>query len=118
VQESSVAQGLAEFVCEQISGMDLTHQKVAMVKIRMGALCGVAPIALKTAFSAVVIGTPLQSCRLEIEPVELVVFCPHCHCEQVVGDTRELKCPACGTRTPRVIHGRELEIASIETTGQ
>ena len=75
MHELSVARSLAEFVCEQITELDLTHERVAVVHIRMGALCDVAPLALKTAFSSVVIGTPLQSARLEIEVVDLVVFC-------------------------------------------
>src|SRR5262245_12584947 len=95
--------------------MDLAHERVALVRIRMGALCEVPPVALTTAFAAVVIGTPLQNCRLEIEPVEAVVFGPHCHCEQSLGETHQLKCPVCGQHTPRVVHGRELEIAAIET---
>jgi hydrogenase nickel incorporation protein HypA/HybF len=115
VQELSVARSLAQFVCEQIAGMDLAHERVSLVKIRMGELCGVAPLALKSAFSSVIIGTPLQNCRLEIEPVEAVAFCPHCHCDQTIGNIREMKCPVCGRHTNRVVHGRELEIESIET---
>ena len=115
MHELSVARSLAEFVCEQVAGMDLSHERVSLVRIRMGEMCGVAPVALKTAFSAVVIGTPLQSCRLEIEQLEPVVFCPHCHCDQTIPNIHELKCPVCGTRTPKVVQGRELEIASIET---
>ena len=113
---SSLARSLADFICDQISGTDLTHERVTKVHIRIGDLCCVKPADLNDAFSAVVIGTPLQNCRLEIEPVELVVFCPHCHKEQMVPDAHVLKCPACGTKTPRVVQGRELEIVSIETT--
>ncbi|HEX3356105.1 MAG TPA: hydrogenase maturation nickel metallochaperone HypA [Tepidisphaeraceae bacterium] len=114
MHELSVARSLAEFVCEQIAEMDLTHERVALVRIRMGELCGVPVVALKTAFSAVIIGTPLQNCRLEVEVVEPVVFCPHCHREQEIASLKELKCPVCGARTPKVVRGRELEIASIE----
>ena len=95
--------------------MDLAHERVTMVRLRIGDLCGVAPADVKDAFSAVVIGTPLQNCRLEIEPVEAVVFCPHCHKEQMIPDIHVLRCPACGGHTPRVVQGRELEIVEIET---
>jgi hydrogenase nickel incorporation protein HypA/HybF len=114
VHELSVARSLAQFVCEQIAEMDLTHERVALVRIRMGELCGVPVVALKTAFAAVIIGTPLQNCRLDVELVEPVVFCPHCHREQEIGNLKELKCPVCGARTPKVVQGRELEISSIE----
>jgi hydrogenase nickel incorporation protein HypA/HybF len=115
VQPSSLARSLADFVCEQISGMDLSHERVTLVRIRMGELCGVTPADVKDAFSAVVIGTPLQNCRLEIDSVEAVIFCPQCHKEQMVADVHVLKCPDCGVKTTRVVQGRELEIASIET---
>ncbi len=114
MHELSVARSLAQFVCEQIAEMDLTHERVALVRIRMGELCGVPVVALKTAFAAVIIGTPLQNCLLEVELIEPVVFCPHCHREQEIGNLTELKCPVCGARTPKVVHGREMEIASIE----
>jgi hydrogenase nickel incorporation protein HypA/HybF len=115
VQPNSLARSLFDFVSEQIAGNDLAHERVSMVRIRMGDLCGVAPADVKDAFSAIVIGTPLQNCRLEIEPVDLMVFCPHCHKEQPVPDIHALKCPECGAPTPRVVQGRELEIAAIET---
>ena len=57
VQPNSLARSLADFVCEQISEMDLAHERVAMVRIRMGDLCGVAAADVKDAFSAIVIGT-------------------------------------------------------------
>lgn len=117
MKPSSVARSLADFVCDQITGMDLNHERVSLVRIRLGEICGVEPADLNDAFSAVVIGTPLQNCRLEIELVEPVIFCPHCHKESVVGNIHDLRCPACGAHTPRVVHGRELEIASIETRG-
>lgn len=114
MHELSVARSLADFVCEQTVEMDQAHERVSLVRVRMGALCGIVPIALKNAFMSVIVGTTLQHCRLEIEPVDLVVFCPHCHREQTLGDIRQLICPVCGARTPRVVQGRELEIVSIE----
>ena len=115
MQESSVAKSLADFVCEQIAEMDLSHRRISRVRLRMGELCGVTPVALKTAFYDAAMGTALQSCRLEIEFIEAAVFCPHCHREQVVANVHDLRCPECGTPTPRVVRGREMEIASIET---
>jgi len=95
--------------------MDLVHERVTRVRIRMGELCRVTPADVKDAFSAVVIGTPLQNCQLEIEPVEASVFCPQCHKEQMIGEYQVLKCPVCGARTSRIVHGHELEITAIET---
>ena len=112
VQELALAESLADFVREQTA--ELKGERVAVLRVRIGAGCGIPPVALKTAFMSVVLGTSLQNCRLEVEEADLIVFCPRCHREQTLGDITKLVCPVCGTRTPRIVQGRELEIVSID----
>ena len=61
-----------------------------------------------------VVGTPMEGSDLQIETIDLVVWCPHCRQEALLRDIRFLHCPVCQTRTPSIIQGNELEIASIE----
>lgn len=112
MHELSVAQSLTDFVCDQISGSE-AQGHVTRVHVRLGAMSGITAHALKTAFSEAVVGTQLQYASLEIESLDLVVWCPRCHQEQLVTDGR-LRCPLCQTRTPHVVQGKELEISSIE----
>jgi hydrogenase nickel incorporation protein HypA/HybF len=115
VHETSVAQSLAEFVEEQMSGdSDRPPRRVVKVSVRLGAMCGLLPHALKSAYRAAVSGTAINGCELEIETLSLVVWCPQCQEQRLLEDIRALRCPVCQTRTPQIIQGNEMEIASIE----
>ena len=116
MHELSVARSLADFVCEQVAGTELVvdGHRVSRVFVRVGAMAAIVPQALKTAFREAVVGTPLQGSTLEIEAVDLIVWCPHCQQEQMLSGITRLRCPVCDTPTPRIVQGKELEIASIE----
>lgn len=114
MHELAVAQSLAEFVCDQITDMDTTRERVKTVKIRVGAMANIQPLALKSAFRAAVAGTALQSSGLEVETVDLVVWCPQCHQERLLRSITTLRCPVCNIRITQIMQGKELEIESIE----
>lgn len=115
VHELSVAQSLADFVAEQTSGTDTEPpQRVSKIRVRLGAMCGLLPQALKSAYRAAVADTALNGCELEIETLSLVVWCPTCQEQRLLEDIRLLRCPVCQARTPQIIQGNELEIESIE----
>jgi hydrogenase nickel incorporation protein HypA/HybF len=84
--------------------------------LRVGVMSGVVPDALRFAFDAVTPDTPLRGARLDIEEVGLVVWCPACEAERPLPGPQRLRCPACGTPTPRVLRGRELVLVAIEVT--
>jgi hydrogenase nickel incorporation protein HypA/HybF len=113
-----MARSVVDFVCEQLDAGDesatASETRVASVHLRIGVMAGVVPQALRSAFRASAIGTQLEGAELHIETVDLVVWCPQCKQEQLLENTRQLRCPVCSTRTPRIMQGRELEIASIE----
>lgn len=105
---------MADFVCDQIAELDAKRERVSVVRVRIGAMSGVAPQALRSAYSAAVIGTALQGAGLEVETVDLVIWCPKCRQERLLEDISHLCCPVCKSRAGRIIQGKELEIASIE----
>ena len=115
VHEPTVAQSLAEFVREQTSDGDSEPpQRVSKVKLRLGAMCGLLPHTLKSAYRTAVAQTSLKGSELEIETLSLVVWCPACHEQRLLEDVRQLRCPVCQTRTPQIIQGNELDIVSID----
>ena len=116
VHEASVAQSLADFVQEQVFAPPAQQpsRRVSRISVRLGAMCGLLPHALKSAYREAVAGTALDGCELEIETLSLVVWCPQCQEQRLLEDTRALRCPVCQTRTPQIIQGNEMEIASIE----
>ena len=59
-------------------------------------------------------GTPLARAELVVEEVPIVAYCPACAAEQTLPSVQELCCPVCGTPTPDVVSGRELEVVALE----
>ena len=56
------------------------------IVIRVGALSGVDPEALRFAFTAILPGTPAEGATVQIDPVAAVAYCPDCQ-QDFVPDT-------------------------------
>ncbi len=87
--------------------------RVVGVRLRLGTLSGVVKEALVSAYDLAREGTPLAQAELVVEEVPLVVYCPACAAEQTL-PAQELRCPACGGPTAKVVRGRELEVVALE----
>jgi hydrogenase nickel incorporation protein HypA/HybF len=88
--------------------------RVAIVHLRLGPLSGVVKEALVSAYEMARAESSFPDSRLVIEEVPVVVWCPGCAAEQALPSIQLLCCPACGTPTPEVRHGRELEVVALE----
>jgi hydrogenase nickel incorporation protein HypA/HybF len=86
---------------------------VEALHVRVGALSGVVREALLFCFDVAAQGTAVAGARLEIEDVPLTVVCPRC-AEQRVLAGFPLECPACGTPSPELAGGTELELRALE----
>jgi len=112
VHELSVAQRLVELVCEELRSEG--DCRVTAVHLRLGPLSGVVAEALLFAFDSATAGTPLNGAKLEIEPVDPAVYCPGCGQEQPLASVQRIACKVCGTVTPHVVRGREMEVTHVE----
>lgn len=92
--------------------------RVVAVHVRVGRLSGVDRAALLFAFEVAREGTPLADAGLVVEDVPVVVHCPSCGEDRTTGSTWELRCPDCGTPTPEVRSGRELEVVALEVVSE
>jgi hydrogenase nickel incorporation protein HypA/HybF len=81
---------------------------------RIGVLSGVAREALRFSFNLAAEGTNCQGAVLDIEEVAISVFCPNCQLPQQLVDCWHFICPVCGSPTPDLLTGRELDLVSIE----
>jgi hydrogenase nickel incorporation protein HypA/HybF len=88
--------------------------RVAAVHLRLGALSGVVKDALVSAYDLARTVTPLAGADLIVEEVPVVAYCPACAAEQPLAVIYELCCPVCGTPTPTIVRGRELEVTALE----
>jgi hydrogenase nickel incorporation protein HypA/HybF len=88
--------------------------RIVGVAVRVGALSGVEPEALRFAWGPATTGTPAAGSRLDVERMGLAAWCPACRAEREPARFPRLACPVCGGPTPEVLRGRELEILSME----
>ncbi len=116
MHELSVAQSLIEAASD--AAAQAGGQRVTRIMTRIGPLSGIVPEALLFSFDLAAEGTLCAGARLEIENVAVTVMCPQCKAVQTLSDMRQFCCPTCGTPTPEILSGRELELHSIEIAPQ
>lgn len=85
-----------------------------MVHLRLGPLAGAVKDALLFSYDEACRNTPLEGSRLVIEEMPLVVFCPQCETQRMLPSPQLLCCFECGTPTPDIIGGRELQLVGLE----
>lgn len=87
--------------------------RVTRVVLRVGAVAGVVPDLLESAFDTYKIGTIAESARLEIVTVPVKLRCPDCGGEAVRADT-DFSCAGCGSRRVEIVEGRDLIVGTID----
>ena len=112
MHELSIARSIVEISSVAVHEDGAT--KVIAVRVRIGVLSGIAPAALAFSYDVAVRGTPLESSRLIVDLVPVIVHCSDCGRETELPDASRLVCAACGTPTSDIRSGRELEVESIE----
>ncbi len=112
MHELSVALNLLEGVQETAARDGI--ERILAVHVRVGALSGIAPEALKFSWELATAGTVAANSALRIEDVPLVVFCPTCAAERTPRAASGLVCPECGSACPTIVRGRELQLVAME----
>ena len=116
MHELSIAMSLVEVSCEELEKQ--AGSRVEALHVRIGPLSGVVPGSLKSAFELAAEGTPIQGARLAIEETDVRVLCPLCSQERAIDSIQSFRCVICGTPTPEIVSGRELELVSLEISGE
>ncbi len=114
MHEISIAVDLIESVSKQAEARGIDH--VHAVRIRVGALTGVVKDSLLFAWDVAAAGTLVEGAVLKIDDVPLVVYCAVCRTERILNGIPTFECPECGTPTPEIRRGRELELIGVEVT--
>jgi hydrogenase nickel incorporation protein HypA/HybF len=87
--------------------------RVHAIRLRIGAVSGVVPDALRFAFEALAAGTPAEGAQLIIEDVPARFWCATC--DREFEATRMFaECPGCSRLSGELRAGREMELASLE----
>ena len=114
MHELSIAMSIIEMAEEE--AMVRGGARVDAVHLKLGALSGVVEQALLACYEMASDDSILKSSRLLIENIPVTVYCPNCRSNQRLSSIQLFCCPECGTPTPEVIHGRELEVVALEIT--
>lgn len=112
MHELSIAQCVIDEACEAAARSG--GVRVTKLMLRIGALTGIVDEALRFSFEVAAEGTACQGAALEIERVDLRVMCTHCEKPRAILDGFLLICPECGSPTPEILAGQELELTSLE----
>jgi hydrogenase nickel incorporation protein HypA/HybF len=112
MHELSLAYNLVEIASEAARRAGV--QRVTAVNLRLGALAGVVKEALLFGYEVATQGTPLEGSRLVIEDVPVVVKCERCENGCELPSVQSFRCPRYDIPAPTVVHGKELEIQSLE----
>jgi len=111
MHELSIAVSIVELAQEEAERLG---GRVTAVHLRLGALCGVMKEALETSYEVACADTPLQGSRLVIEELPVFVYCPRCEDERPIDSVQSFRCPKCGTATPDVRQGKEVQLVAME----
>jgi hydrogenase nickel incorporation protein HypA/HybF len=114
MHELSIAMSIVEVAQEEAAQRGV---QVNAVHLKLGALAGVIKESLLSCYAMACGETPLEGSRLVIEDVPVVVFCPTCQARRPTSSIQLFCCAECGTPTPQVLQGKELEVVALEIEG-
>jgi len=113
MHELAICQALLDEV-ERVARRERA-ERVMTIVVRIGALAGVEPELLRSAFSIARAGTLAADAELNLESTGVRVECLGCGEESAVA-VNALACPICGNWRTRVVSGEDLILASIALT--
>ncbi len=111
MHEFSIMQSALATAAEKTRAAGATQ--IHRLQVRIGALSGVVPEALRFAFDALKEGTPAAQAAFEIERVPAISWCAACAAEFAVADLH-YECPRCHQPSGELRRGWELELSSLE----
>lgn len=111
MHELSIALSIIDVASEEAERRGVS---VSAVHLKLGPLAGVVPAALVSAWELACESSSIPHAKLVIREVPIRVRCPVCHADQPAESMQHLCCGVCGTPTPQVITGQELEVFALE----
>jgi hydrogenase nickel incorporation protein HypA/HybF len=112
MHELSIALSMVEMAADEAARRG--GAQIHAVHLKLGPLAGVVKDALLFSFDLACEGTTLEGSRLIIEEVPVIVYCSTCDAKSELSSIQRFCCSACGSPTPEVLQGRELEVVALE----
>jgi hydrogenase nickel incorporation protein HypA/HybF len=111
VHELSIAMSILEMAEEEAG---LRRAEVDAIYIKLGALSGIVKEALLSAYDLARTESTLETARLVIEEVPVMIFCPRCQAPRSVHSIQQFCCSECETPSSEILQGRELQVVALE----
>lgn len=112
MHELSIVANLFEILEEKAE--ETKAKKIVLVQLQVGALSGVVPEFLETAFDIYKKDTIASEAKLIIVEVPLKVRCQKCH-EEMIKNDYVFICDKCGSTELETLSGTELLLEKLET---
>ncbi len=112
MHELSIAMSLVEIASEEAAR--LGSPRVIAVHVRVGALSGVVPDALRFSWQLATADTAIAGAALRIEEVPVTIYCERCAAERTLPSPQRFRCPVCDDLAGQVRGGRDLALAALE----
>lgn len=108
--------GIMESAIVSVMAQVRSHEarRVHRIVLRIGALSGVEPEALRFAFDVVTANTSAAGATLHIDAVPALAHCAACHTDFAITSGAIFECPHCRALSGDIRQGRELELTRIE----
>ena len=113
MHEFSIMQAALETAGEKARAAGATQ--IHRLTLRVGALSGVVPEALRFAFDALKNDSLAAQAELEVEAIAAAGFCAACAAEFAVTEMN-YNCPHCHQPSGELRRGQEMELASLEVS--
>jgi hydrogenase nickel incorporation protein HypA/HybF len=112
MHEVGIIESTLEVIRREAQAHAASH--VARVVLRVGAISGAEPDALRFAFEAVTAGSIADGAELTIEIVPARAHCAACREDFVIDHGFIFSCPRCQALSGDVRSGRDLHLARLE----
>jgi hydrogenase nickel incorporation protein HypA/HybF len=116
MHELSIALSILDGVEEKMASYSGTRLEAVLV--RVGALSGVVPEALLSAYELASSETEFAGSHLLIEQAPVLIYCARCGTEQPVVSQQYMSCRICGTPSADVRSGMELEVFGLQVVDE
>ena len=112
MHELSIAMSIIDIASEESRARG--DAAILAVHVKIGRMSGVVIDALRSAFDIAREDTVLADAALVIEDVPVMLHCLKCDGEQLADSIQSLCCGVCGTISPKITRGCELEVVAVE----
>ena len=111
MHELSIAMSILDMAEEEAGRRSA---EVDAIYVKLGALSGIVKEALLSAYDLARTETTLDTARLVIEEVPVMIYCQRCQAPRSVPSIQQLSCCECATPSAEVLQGRELQVVALE----